>query len=66
MMKLGEILVSRRLLTVEQLEAVLEQQQIANKKLGELLLEFGLISPEALQRALQEQYWRRNGYWVID
>lgn len=62
---LSEILVRRKLLTVEQIEAVLEQQQIANKNLGDLLLELGLISAEALEKALKEQYWRRKGYWVI-
>jgi hypothetical protein len=66
MMKLGEILVSHRLLTVEQLESLLLKQQRGKKKLGELLLEALLITPEALEMGLKEQYWRRNGYWVID
>jgi hypothetical protein len=66
MMKLGEILVSHKLLTAEQLNSLLQQQQPAKKKLGELLLETRLIAPETLEMALKEQYWRRNGFWVID
>jgi mannitol/fructose-specific phosphotransferase system IIA component (Ntr-type) len=65
-MRLGEILLNKKLLTPEQLESLLQQQQRAKKKLGELLLEAGLITPEALEMALKEQYWRRNGFWVID
>jgi mannitol/fructose-specific phosphotransferase system IIA component (Ntr-type) len=64
-MKLGEILLNKNLLTPEQLDSLLQQQQQAQKKLGELLLEAGLIAPETLKMALKEQYWRRNGFWVI-
>lgn len=34
-------------------------------KLGELLLSHALITEGQLKQALREQYWRRNGYWVI-
>ena len=45
-----------------------QPQQIlpaAHPKLGELLLSNALITEGQLKQALREQYWRRNGYWVI-
>jgi hypothetical protein len=63
--KLGWILVNKKTISQSQLESVLNRQLRENKKLGELLLEQHLISDEELQLALKEQYWRRNGYWVI-
>ena len=64
-MKLGEVLVNKKLLTAEQIQTLLAKQQQTGRKLGELLLEKHLVSGEELDTALQEQYWRRNGYWVI-
>lgn len=62
--KLGWILIQKRWISAPQLQMLLAQQPCA-KKLGELLLEQSLISEEQLDIALKEQYWRRNGYWVI-
>lgn len=64
-MLLGEILIRKKLISRGQLNSILIQQQKTKKKLGELLLELGLISTEEREKALQEQYWRKNGYWVI-
>ncbi|MBR8829055.1 MAG: hypothetical protein DSM107014_14345 [Gomphosphaeria aponina SAG 52.96 = DSM 107014] len=64
-MKLGEILVQKQLISYDQLEEVIAKQQDSKKKLGELLLEEELISRETLTEVLQEQYWRKNGFWVI-
>jgi hypothetical protein len=64
-MKLGEILLNKKLLTPEQLHSLLPQQPETGKKLGELLREQQWVSSEDLEKALPEQYWRRNGYWVI-
>ena len=64
-LKLGEILVDKKLLTIEQIQSALSVQRYMGKKLGELLLEKNLIGADELNMALQEQYWRRNGYWVI-
>ncbi len=64
-MLLGEILIRKKIISFQQLNLILTQQQITKKKLGELLLELGLISGEELEKALQEQYWRQHGYWVI-
>ncbi|MEM8779335.1 MAG: hypothetical protein AAGF26_10785 [Cyanobacteria bacterium P01_G01_bin.49] len=64
-MKLGEILVKNKLITPETLRSVLERQP-SNLRLGQFLLKQHLISLEALESALMEQFWRLNGYWVID
>lgn len=63
--KLGWILVNKKFISQSQLESALNLQFSQNKKLGELLLDQQLISREELELALKEQYWRRNGYWVI-
>lgn len=63
--KLGWILVRKGWISSSQLQLLLEQQLHCSKKLGELLLEKSLISETQLGQALQEQYWRRNGYWII-
>lgn len=63
--KLGWILVNKKIISQTQLESILTIQFRSDKKLGELLLEQKLISPNQLQQALKEQYWRKNGYWVI-
>ena len=65
-MLLGEILIRNNLITFPQLNTALNKQKIKKKKLGQLLLDLGLISTDNLHKALKEQYWRRNGYWVIE
>ncbi|ACK68897.1 hypothetical protein PCC7424_0431 [Gloeothece citriformis PCC 7424] len=65
-MLLGQILMRKKLISPDQLEAVINQQSTSKKKLGELLLQRGLIVNEELEAALKEQYWRKNGFWVID
>lgn len=64
-MRLGEILLEKNLLTPHQLNLALSQQRETGKKLGELLRERQWISAETLEMALKEQYWRRNGFWII-
>ncbi|NJR60513.1 MAG: hypothetical protein HC769_17755 [Cyanobacteria bacterium CRU_2_1] len=64
-MKLGELLVRKRLISQAQLEQSLAWQASNHQMLGDLLLEQSLISPDDLCKALQEQYWRNNGFWVI-
>ncbi len=63
--KLGWILIRNRWISAAQLQNTLSQQVKTQAKLGELLLKRALISEAQLQQALREQYWRRNGYWVI-
>ena len=61
----GEILLQKKLIDVEQLAMALLEQLCRHKPIGELLLEKQLITPEQLLEALQEQYWRQYGFWVI-
>lgn len=49
--KLGEILVAREDVTIEQLKSALDAQ----KNIGELLVEKGLVAPEAVEAAAVEQ-----------
>ena len=49
--KLGEILVERGDLTIEEIKKALG----SHKRIGELLVESGLVSPDAVESALQEQ-----------
>ncbi|NJR64454.1 MAG: hypothetical protein HC772_02600 [Leptolyngbyaceae cyanobacterium CRU_2_3] len=65
-MKLGEVLVQRKLISSEQVQYILEHQFSSPKRMGELLLERSLISCDDLTSALKEQYWRDQGYWVIE
>jgi biopolymer transport protein ExbD len=62
---LGWILLNKKLISPTQLESALATQALCQRKLGEVLVEQQLISNKQLEQALKEQYWRRNGYWVI-
>ena len=64
-MKIGEILLRKKLLSGQQLSKLLIEQQSASRKLGELLLEHGIISEADLAIVLQEQQWRKDGFWII-
>lgn len=65
-MKLGQILVRKQLISLSQLEQILTFQSSSPQKLGELLVTQRLIGEEDLRQAIKEQYWRDNGFWVID
>lgn len=65
-MLLGQILIHKKVISSEQLEIAINQQAKNNVKLGELLIKKGLIVNHQLEEALKEQYWRRNGFWIID
>ena len=49
-----------------ELEETISEAEKSDRPLGEILLERGLLAEAQLQKALQEQYWRQQGYWVID
>jgi hypothetical protein len=54
---LGSLLVRERLISPEQLELVLlEQEQDRSRRLGEILVEWGWVSSRAIAEALSEQY----------
>jgi MSHA biogenesis protein MshE len=53
---LGALLVRENLITPEQLELALADQQATGLRLGELLIEWGWVASSAVSRALAEQY----------
>lgn len=55
MLKLGQILVEKKLISSAQLQDVIKLQNLGKKKLGEILVLQGAIRPEELRKALQEQ-----------
>ncbi|MDJ0601927.1 MAG: hypothetical protein QNJ37_24180 [Crocosphaera sp.] len=65
-MQIGQILLQKNWISSEQLEETIKLQTSQNNRLGELLLQKGLIANSQLESALKEQYWRKNGFWVID
>ncbi|BAU66929.1 putative UDP-N-acetyl-D-mannosaminuronic acid transferase [Stanieria sp. NIES-3757] len=64
--KLGEILLDKKIISSNKLEQLLylQLQDNTNKKLGEIMLESNLISVEQLQLLLIEQDLRKNGWWL--
>jgi len=54
--RIGEILLSKGLITQQQLENALELQRENRKRVGEIWVEAGIISEEILARALATQY----------
>src|SRR5713101_7402134 len=54
-MRLGEILVARRLLEPEDVERALELQRERGDKLGKILIDLGFIAAKDLLSALSEQ-----------
>jgi hypothetical protein len=53
---LGALLVRENLITAEQLELALADQQVTGLRLGELLVDYGWVESAAVSRALAEQY----------
>jgi len=53
---LGALLVRENLITTEQLELALEDQQATGLRLGELLVDWGWVESAAVSLALAEQY----------
>lgn len=54
--KLGDLLLDRRFLTVEQLDKALEVKSTSNKKLGEVLIDLGYITEDQLVQTLGIQF----------
>ena len=57
--RLGDLLLQQQLITAQQLQQALQQQQHSRDKLGKVLLDMGLISSAALKRTLSKQRWLR-------
>src|ERR671935_1216493 len=62
--RIGEILLAKGLLTREQLQEVLAEQEQTGQRFGEMLLERGLVSRLALASALAEQWATLEGEHV--
>lgn len=54
--RLGDILVSQKLISAEQLQAVLEQQKRTGRRVGKILVENGFVSDEQVYEALSRQF----------
>jgi len=54
-MRLGEILIERKLITAEELERALELQKERNDKIGKILVDMGFIAMRDVLSALAEQ-----------
>jgi type IV pilus assembly protein PilB len=52
---IGQILVTKRLITLDQLQQALQQQRANGTLLGEVLLEMGMVSEEGLAQALASE-----------
>ncbi|MFL5923048.1 MAG: GspE/PulE family protein [Gaiellaceae bacterium] len=59
---LGSLLISRGLLSVEQVKRAFEEQQLTGKRLGEIVVGHGWITAQDLARALADQ----NGLDYVD
>ncbi|KAF1077042.1 glycosyl transferase family protein [Halodesulfovibrio sp. MK-HDV] len=54
--KLGDLLLDRRFLTIEQLDSALEVKNKSSKRLGEVLIDLGYITEDQLIQALGIQF----------
>jgi type IV pilus assembly protein PilB len=59
---LGSLLITRGLLTVDQVKQAFEEQQLTGSRLGEIVVGHGWITPQDLAKALAEQ----NGLDYLD
>ncbi len=55
-LRIGELLVNKKLLTVDQLDAALSEQSRSGKFLGEILVQMGMVHEEDLLKVLAEQF----------
>ena len=64
--KLGELLVEKKILKQRSLNNILQLQDANKKKLGELLVEKQIMSQDKLQEILIELYTRRKGFFLTE
>ena len=64
--RLGELLLVKKLISTNELEKCLALQSHECRKLGEIIVNQKLVPQTQLEETLKEQYWRNNGFWVID
>lgn len=53
--RLGDLLIKQGLLTPDELDRALKEQQITGRKLGRVIVDVGLVSEETIARALARQ-----------
>ena len=53
--RIGDLLISQKLITEDQLSNALKEQKIRNSKLGETLIALGYVTPEAFSQVLSSQ-----------
>jgi N-acetylglucosaminyldiphosphoundecaprenol N-acetyl-beta-D-mannosaminyltransferase len=63
--KLGELLVQNHVISQNKLNKLLDLQKSNNCKLGEMMVQQKVISYERLEQFLLEQYWRKQGLWLM-
>ncbi|HMH17531.1 MAG TPA: GspE/PulE family protein [Burkholderiales bacterium] len=54
--RLGDLLISQKLISQEQLKFVLEQQKRGGRKIGKLLVENGFVTEEQISEAIAKQF----------
>jgi hypothetical protein len=54
--KIGDFLVSEKLISASELDEALEEQQDSNVRLGSILVEMGIISEDAIHDALMKKF----------
>lgn len=70
-LRLGEVLIRQGVISKLKLQSAIQLQASYSKvgvgtKLGEILVAQDMITAQELKMALWEQFWRKQGFWVID
>ncbi|NJM85837.1 MAG: WecB/TagA/CpsF family glycosyltransferase [Hydrococcus sp. RU_2_2] len=63
--KLGELLVQNHIISQAKLNKLLDLQQSNHCRLGEVIIQQKILSPQQLEQFLREQYWRKQGLWLM-
>ncbi len=64
--KIGEVLLEKRLIDKEALEAALQQQQIDKSKIGKILMSENIVRPLAFHKAIAEKFGVDFVYLNVD
>ena len=64
--KLGELLIEKKIIKQDNLQKLLALQDVANNRLGKIIIEQKNISQTQIEDILIEQYLRRKGLFLAD
>lgn len=64
--KLGQLLIEKKIIKQNNLQELLALQSIANNRLGKIIIDRKNISPAQIEDILIEQYLRRKGLFLAD